>query len=161
PPSIAPMVRRQALELSPHRFKSDTERLLDVIERSLDDLQEAAAEETPEPETAAVIEPAPVARPPRRRLLSACAALAALVVAGTVLPLSLMDDDDPGTAATQDPKPSASATAPPKLGGKNAPVVLAHRGGDEQFAWNTIPAFEHAASIGVAVETDVRWSKDG
>lgn len=161
PPSIAPMVRRQALELSPHRFKSDTERLLDVIERSLDDLQVAAAEESPEPEPVTPsTEAAPPTRPPRRRLLLVGAALAALVIAGTVLAISLMDDD-PEKTATQDPEPSASTTAPPRLGGKNAPVVLAHRGGDEQFAWNTIPAFEHAASIGAAVETDLRWSKDG
>ena len=35
PPSIAPLVRRQALELSPTRFRADTERLLDVMERTL------------------------------------------------------------------------------------------------------------------------------
>ena len=35
PPSVSPLVRRQALELSPNRFAADTERLVRVIERSL------------------------------------------------------------------------------------------------------------------------------
>ena len=168
PPSIAPMVRRQALELSPHRFKADTERLLDVMERTLADLQDDQDAQREEPTAAAPVVPpaepvAPEAEgPPRsRRMLLAGAALAAVVVAGVVLAFTLFDGDPKKKANGNDPSPSASATAPPKLGGENAPVVLAHRGGDEQFAWNTVPAFEHAASIGAAVETDVRWSKDG
>jgi len=171
PPSIAPMVRRQALELSPNRFRADTERLLDVMERTLVDIQDeqpeqaaaevaAAAPEKvkPEPET----KPQPSGSPTgsRRVLLAAGAAIAALAVAAVIWVL-LPDNDPDGGKDDPTKDPTTAATAPPKLGGADAPVVLAHRGGDEKFALQTIPAYEHAAEIGAAVETDVRWSKDG
>jgi hypothetical protein len=38
PPSLAKLARRQALELSPSRFESDTGRLLKVLERTLADV---------------------------------------------------------------------------------------------------------------------------
>ena len=37
PPSLAPLTRRQALELSPQRFDFDTNRLLDVLEKMVAD----------------------------------------------------------------------------------------------------------------------------
>lgn len=42
PASISKLARRQALELSPHRFHTDTEHLLDVMERTLADLHPEA-----------------------------------------------------------------------------------------------------------------------
>lgn len=55
PPSLAPLVRRQALELSPNRFAADTSHLLDVIERTLHGSQpEALHPSLPRPLTALV-----------------------------------------------------------------------------------------------------------
>ncbi|MBL8747535.1 MAG: hypothetical protein JNK78_00135 [Planctomycetes bacterium] len=46
--------------------------------------------------------------------------------------------------------------------GGAAPVVVAHRGDSEHFAENTLPAFESAARLGVAMqEFDVRATADG
>ncbi len=151
PPSIAPLVRRQALELSPNRFKADTDRLLDVISRTLSDLtdltylrggQGRAAVPSPQ-ESAETARRSPV---PRWMMLAAGAAAVAVVAAGVAVAMSMGEDD---------PK------KPPKLGGPDAPIVLAHRGGDEKFAWQTLPAYEYAAGIGAQIETDVRWTKDG
>jgi hypothetical protein len=57
PPSLAKLVRRQALELSPARFDFDTSRLLRVLDRTLDEVRTAARED------AAAIS-APADRPP-------------------------------------------------------------------------------------------------
>ena len=169
PTSIAPLVRRQALELSPTRFRADTERLLDVMERTLADLQDEqddappeapapAPEKPPKPKK----EPRPESSPVRmtRGRIVGVAVAAAVAVAALIWVLLPNDDkkggtDDPTTA------PTSAATKPPQLGGPGAPVVLAHRGGYEKFALQTLPAYEHAAKIGAAVETDVRWTKDG
>ena len=164
PPSIAPMVRRQALELSPNRFRADTERLLSVMERTLADLQD---EQPGEPVVAAdaAAEPESVPPPPgspavsRRILLAAGAGIAAIAAVVAIVLNAQADDPKDPVDATK--APTTSATEPPKLGGSGAPIVLAHRGGDEEFAWQTIPAFEHAARIGAQIETDVRWTKDG
>lgn len=180
PPSIAPLVRRQALELSPTRFRADTERLLDVMERTLADIQdeqpgepvvEAPAEITPEEpaevpaEAPAEAEPEP--KPPgssgiSRGVLLAAGAVVAVVAAVIAIVLTAQaDDPNKPTSTVEFPTPSDTVAEPPKLGGSGAPTVLAHRGGFEEFAWQTIPAFEHAAKIGAQVETDVRWTKDG
>jgi WD40 repeat protein len=47
PPSLAKLVRRQALELSPSRFSSDTGRLLRVLDSSLADAQARSASAEP------------------------------------------------------------------------------------------------------------------
>jgi len=180
PPSIAPMVRRQALELSPNRFRADTERLLDVMERTLADIQdeqpgepavdapaevpaELTAEAPAEGPAKAEPKPKPPGSPaiPRRALLGAGAAVAAVAAVVAIVLTAQADDPKKPANTINDPTPSSTVAAPSKLGGPDAPVVLAHRGGYEQFALQTLPAFEHAAKIGAAVETDVRWSKDG
>ena len=168
PPSIAPMVRRQALELSPNRFRADTERLLEVMERTLADIKdEQPGEPAVEAPVTAPVEPEPEPKSPgspgvsRRILLAAGAAVAAVAVVVAIVLNAQADDPKKEAGATDEPTPAAEATAPPKLGGSGAPIVLAHRGGDEEFAWQTIPAFEHAAKIGAQIETDVRWTKDG
>jgi TIR domain len=60
PPSLARLVRRQALELSPARFEYDTSRLLTVLDRTLAEVRaaqedaaavSAPAAETPDPRT--------------------------------------------------------------------------------------------------------------
>lgn len=163
PPSIAPLVRRQALELSPNRFRADTDRLLQVLDRTLADLQD-------EQESAAVPPPPPAPAPapdrgsspvPRRMMLAGVAAVA--VLGGGVAVAMNMGEDDPKNpaSAANDPSPTSEATEPPKLGGPDAPLVLAHRGGGEEFAWQTLPAYEYAAGIGAHIETDVRWTQDG
>jgi glycerophosphoryl diester phosphodiesterase len=169
PPSIAPLVRRQALELSPNRFRADTDRLLDVMERTLVDLQAEQSEQPADVPAAAPapVKPEPEPKPPgspgipRRMLLSAGAAVAVIAVVIALILNAQSDDPNKQTNATNKPTPTGKATEPPELGGAGAPIVLAHRGGDEEFPWQTIPAFEHAASIGAAIETDVRWTKDG
>jgi glycerophosphoryl diester phosphodiesterase len=221
PSSVAPMVRRQALELSPNRFRSDTDTLLGVLERTLADLQhgddpvevappeelkaeappaeaapteeapaevapaeeapseeapteEAPTEEAPTEEAPAEEVPieeappeaAPVV-PPRdrgsRRVLWAAVAAVALIAAAVVVVLNLPsgDGDNILEETAVPPTPTTTAKEPPKLGGSGAPAVLAHRGGEEEFAWQTIPAYEYAASNGAQIETDVRWTKDG
>ncbi|HEU0303505.1 MAG TPA: toll/interleukin-1 receptor domain-containing protein [Gaiellaceae bacterium] len=48
PPSLAPLSHRQALELSPARFHADTSRLLDMLERTLAEVQESDERKVPE-----------------------------------------------------------------------------------------------------------------
>ena len=56
PPSLTPLARRQALELSPSRFSSDTESLLRALERSLAEAEAARHQAV-----------APAAEPPARK----------------------------------------------------------------------------------------------
>ena len=51
PPSLAKLVRRQALELSPSRFDSDTRRLLRVLDRTITAAQERARQRAERVET--------------------------------------------------------------------------------------------------------------
>src|SRR5690348_3510820 len=60
PASLAALVRRQALELSPARFDFDTSRLLRVLDRSLAEVR--AAQQDPAP-TGTVSDPSPAAQP--------------------------------------------------------------------------------------------------
>jgi len=84
PPSLAPIARRQALELSPARFGSDTSRLLRVLETTLAGAEAGSATVTtpsppPQPpqEEEAVVPPLPRERAPRRtRPISVALALA-------------------------------------------------------------------------------------
>ncbi len=171
PPSIAALVRRHALELSPNRFRADTDRLLETMDRTLTGMRDAqtapmmAVEEAvrapaPEPEQGGWPASPTLPEPPQagspaisRRALLIAAAAVAVVVAVIAIVMNLPGGDDPD-------EPANAAAKPPALG-PGGPTVLAHRGGDEEFAWQTIPAFEHAASIGAQVEVDVRWTSDG
>jgi TIR domain len=95
PPSLAPLARRQALELSPARFGSDTGRLLRVLETTLAGVEAGATAVTPPPpprppqtEQTAVM-PAQREHAPRRmRPISVTLALAgaALGLAANLLP---------------------------------------------------------------------------
>ena len=58
---------------------------------------------------------------------------------------------------TTTPTPGSPTSAPTKDG----PAVLAHRGGYEQYPLETLPALTSAAVNGFAIETDIRWTRDG
>jgi hypothetical protein len=100
PESLTRLVRRQALELSPERFEFDTNRLLKVLETTLDEVRRTQQDATSQVAPAAAATPddaAPGARtsPPdgsrrgrstRTRVLTgAGVAVALVVVAGVVL----------------------------------------------------------------------------
>lgn len=107
PASLATLVRRQALELTPSRFEADFGRLLRVLDRTLAETQ---------PPDAPVVEPEP--RSPRssglRGLLSTprrVAVAAAAVVIALVLVLVLVNSD--GTPPTTDEDPSTEEEPAP------------------------------------------------
>jgi TIR domain len=88
PPSLAPLTRRQALELSPSRFDFDTSRLLRVLEKTVAEAQLAA----------------PVAEPPRtwRRRLSRRTQVAAAVVAAAIASIAafvILRPDSPSSGS--------------------------------------------------------------
>jgi glycerophosphoryl diester phosphodiesterase len=134
-----------------------------------------------EPETTAPV-PSPVRPPPegqpkepsrtrripvRMRIVGAVAAVAVLV-GGGVLAVRALSNGGADSGGASGPPASASdvtsgqhRSASPPLGGPGGPTVLAHRGGREKYAWQTMPAFLSSAHAGAAVETDVRWTADG
>jgi TIR domain len=94
PAGLDKLVRRQALELSPGRFDSDTKRLVEVLDRTIGE-PGAAGSESGLPEVRH-----------RRTNLPVIAGIAAAVLAGAVLLVVLIgliggsgDDDDPDPAA--------------------------------------------------------------
>jgi glycerophosphoryl diester phosphodiesterase len=107
--------------------------------------------------------------PVRLRVVAAVAAVVVLVVGG-VLGVRAWSNNGGDTSSSSSPPVSGSAkvssqtpsaSPSPPLGGPGGPTVLAHRGGREKYAWQTMPAFLSAAHAGAVVETDVRWTKDG
>jgi hypothetical protein len=115
PPSLAPLTRRQALELSPNRFDFDTSRLLRVLDRTFAELQ---AEEQAEPEPRERDPPTRVGgserrRPSalRRRNVVAAAAVVALIVLAIVLAVTL------GSSSSSTSEPTGGTTT--SGGGKN------------------------------------------
>ena len=94
PPSLAPLSRRQALELSPQRFDFDTNRLLDALDKMVAD------GEAPPP-------PAAPRRIPKSALISAGVAAAFLLVLVPLLVLLLRPDSNQVASST----PSATSAA--------------------------------------------------
>jgi hypothetical protein len=94
PPSLAPLARRQALELSPQRFDFDTNRLLDVLEKMVAD------GDAPPP-------PAAPRRIPRSALISAGVAAALLLVLVPLLVYLLRPDSNKVASST----PTATSAA--------------------------------------------------
>ena len=84
PPSLAPLVRRQALELSPQRFDFDTNRLLDTLEKMV---VEGEA-------------PTPPKRRSRRGLIAAAGGGAAVLVLVPLLVYALRSDSNDLAAGT-------------------------------------------------------------
>jgi TIR domain-containing protein len=118
PPSLAPIARRQALELSPARFGSDTSRLLRVLEATLAGAEAGSTAVTtprppqPQQEEEAVAPPLPRERAPRRtRPISV-----ALALAGATLGLAA------NALPRDEPLGSLAAYAPETLG---VPVLVA------------------------------------
>ena len=105
PESLKPLARRQALELSPARFRSDTAKLLGVLERAL----AKAPPEPPEP-------PEPRRWLSERRivLLAGGAAVVLALVVGGVLLLGGEDDPEAAPAAQEAPtEETPTEEAPP------------------------------------------------
>jgi glycerophosphoryl diester phosphodiesterase len=65
----------------------------------------------------------------------------------------------PLSGVTPTPGATTSTTPPPTT--KDGPAVLAHRGGWEQYPLETLQALTSAAVGGFAIETDIRWTRDG
>ncbi len=114
PGSLSKLTRRQALELSPSRFASDTNRLLDVLERTLAEVRpqppvtepvvaSGADEPSAEASGAPSGELAGSARArvsgTRRLVLTAAAAGAVVVAAGVTAALILLPNESPGTGS--------------------------------------------------------------
>ena len=116
PPSLAPLARRHALELSPARFSSDTSRLLRVLESTLAEPAPSAetppAPELPEQKEHAERMPATNERAPRRTR----PIVVTLALAGAAL--GLFANGFPGN----EPIGSLAAYAPETLG---VPVLVA------------------------------------
>lgn len=103
PESLRPLARRQALELSPARFSSDTAKLLGVLERALAEARAAGG--PPEPPA-----PAPRRWPSERRILllaGGAAVVLALVVGGVLL---LGGEDEPEVAPAAEEEAPADGT---------------------------------------------------
>jgi TIR domain len=128
PPSLARLVRRQALELSPARFDSDTGRLLRVLDKTLAEVrtaqQDAAStkapvQEAPDSTTTAPPE-APEQREPAERTPSTTPPAAPATPAATQPPLDQRKPPDPSaTELLEGPErraraaPSPPASVPP------------------------------------------------
>jgi glycerophosphoryl diester phosphodiesterase len=113
-----------------------------------------------------------VKRPAPRLLALVGAVLALLLMAGVVIALARADfpgpaAGKPGSPATSvpavpSPTPSATETSSPYSAGKPAQLrAIAHGGGGEKFAQNTLQALLDGANTGAAVELDVRRTSDG
>ena len=116
PPSIAPLIRRQALELSASRFGSDTTHLLDVIARSLPG-DAARRQGTPTPDDPGHRRHQ---RPARWKLALVAATAVATVATGTVL-LLRESNDGGSTGATNDGSTLNQSTIDPEADGKRFP----------------------------------------
>jgi hypothetical protein len=99
PPSLAPLIHRQALDIDPSRFSSDTTRLIAVLQKSLDDkrLPPGATDSA-----------APIRRR-RARIALAVGAAAAVLTAAVVFTTSKLGAPVTGTSTTPTtPRPAAS-----------------------------------------------------
>jgi glycerophosphoryl diester phosphodiesterase len=99
----------------------------------------------------------------RGRLLLVGAAVVALAVALVVVVPQLIggsdDQDNAGPTGAQGSSPQPSSPpAPAKIEGL---TVVAHQGGDETHALETLSAFVSAAKAGAASEADVQFTADG
>ena len=163
PPSLTALARRQALELSPVRFSSDTSKLLTVLERALAEAR--AAEELERTRKAPQPQPLPPKPPGRRRPLTgrprlllglgAAAVVVALLVGGIVL-FSGDDDGNPlgPQTAPGDETPVAAVDFPF--------VYVSDRTGDNEL-WRKDPgeAEPRQLTFGFAEVRRPDWSSDG
>ena len=127
PASLAPLVRRQALELSPSRFETDFARLLRVLQKTLAQTQQPTVDPAEEPEAP---EAAPAPLPRMGGLLSTprrVAALAAAVLVALILVLVLVNSDGTPPSDGGD-EPSSEEEPPPDEEGA-WPVHVEYRPG--------------------------------
>jgi len=101
PPTLAPLARRQALDINPSHFQSDTAALITVLERTLHEQHSSRGA----PESSA---PAPRSR---RRIALGAGAAAVLVTAGVIL--ATANSAAPRTEGPPTAGPTAPATAAP------------------------------------------------
>ena len=180
PPSLSPLARRQALELSPSRFAADTGKLLAVLEKTLAEAtapgkggSAGPAIETPEPSerkrpppTDPKVPPeppeTPVRRPgltDRRRLLLAIAGaalLVALLVGGVVL---LSGGDDSAQETTGPESPPAQDDDGSSDAAVNGRIAFVS---DEEI-WDALPDGSGLRQLtrGFAAVRRPEWSPDG
>jgi hypothetical protein len=137
PPSLTPLVGRQALEIDPSRFASDTTRLIAVVEKTLGEKR------TPSGRAGAA--------PTRRRWAPAALAVAA-AAAVTAFALAASDRTGLGTGGSSAPdtaaqtapmrapgtaSPAASATSTPGAADQ-APVILADDFSSDADGWTVL-----------------------
>ena len=163
PPSLSPLARRQALELSPARFSADTSKLLAVLERALAEARTAEElERAPKPpKPPEPPEPPGRGRPLKERpglLLSLGAAavvLVALLVGGILL---FSGEDDPTPPG---PRPGPDEGTP--VAAVDLPFVfVSDRTGDNEL-WGKRPgeAEPEQLTFGFAEVRRPAWSPDG
>ncbi|MFT4110396.1 glycerophosphodiester phosphodiesterase family protein [Propionicimonas sp.] len=114
--------------------------------------------------TAAAAAPPPEPRRRSRLVVPGVVGVGVLVVAAGVwlLPGALRPAATPAAHVTVSSSPGA--TSAPTEGGSPAatfPTIVAHRGGLEAHQFETQQAMEASALAGYAVETDVRYTRDG
>ena len=180
PPSLSPLARRQALELSPSRFAADTGKLLAVLEKTLAEATAPGKEgsagpaiETPEPRerkrpppTDPKVPPEPPETPARRpgltdrrRLLLAIAGaalLVALLVGGVVL---LSGGDDSAQETTGPESPPAQDDDGSSDAAVNGRIAFVS---DEEI-WDALPDGSGLRQLtrGFAAVRRPEWSPDG
>ena len=110
PPSLAPLVKRQALEISPSRFTVDTTRLIAALEKTLDE----------NPVRPGAADPG---APIRRRRTWVAVAVAAVAVVAAALVIVVLNSAERVTGASG--VPPATAGASPATSGAPSPVPTA------------------------------------
>lgn len=151
PPSLVNLVRRQAVELSPSHFATDVDRLLRVLDRTLEEAVSGRGPASPGPERASVTsvsDEASSAEPIRdrlrhlvttnRRIVRAvviCMAVIVLVAIAvlTVGRLSGPNDGQDEPAPTGEEEPAPTEEEPPPSEGEESPP-------SDEGAWPVRPS---------------------
>jgi TIR domain len=162
PATLAPLARRQALELSPTRFTFETSRLFQAIDKSLADVQAA------QPEPAA---PKPLLRrlgewaKPRRTWILAVAGVAAAAAAAAVLAFVLLDSDGSppaaGFAFTDDFSSNADGWTSDPVGGgsvEDGTFRVAWERAEDRWGVMASPSLSTTAPPNLRLEVDARRS---
>jgi WD40 repeat protein len=144
PPSLAQLERRQALELSPSRFGSDTQRLLRVLDRTIAEAREQTRQEAEKAKGRPARPPklSWVARSRIRVWLVAAAAIAIVAASGTVVAISLSGSPSrqPSDSSGKQPIPPAATLQNPtnSHGTSTAPQAVAFGQGGNTLAEGTV-----------------------
>ncbi|WP_375499961.1 protein kinase [uncultured Jatrophihabitans sp.] len=185
-PELGPLIARM-LERDPARrigIDEVTTELVSMAARTERPHDTALPEQPPARTTVRTAAPpapaSPFPAPPsgrshsRRGWWIAAAVVLVLIAAGLVAVLTGGGSDSPGDGSPQAGAPVASSpsvapTSPSASVGSSSTspeptdagvTVLAHRGGRESYAEESIPALVAAAKQGYGIETDIRWTSD-